>query len=180
MSEPDFLLFSLRKFTTEFSYQSKLLAKKHAAFETYVSLYEGGLLNDNLLPFTSTIEGDTHEEVKLLLEEVEKRAGILKVPVQMDPWVTPDRPRWFCYEMVIGSLPPILMFIRQQIPHIADNEFPVLYVPGRTPIKTTLARRMDQGVSEAMIDKAAAYTEQLFTSLYGNRMRRGQTDYVYL
>ncbi|KAH8104749.1 P-loop containing nucleoside triphosphate hydrolase protein [Cristinia sonorae] len=170
----------LRTFTTDFTYSSKLSAQKHAAFEAYVSLYENGLLNDNLLPFTSVIEGDSHEEVKLLLEEVEKRAGTENVPVQMDPWFMPGQTKWFCYELAIGSLPPMSLFTRQALPAIDDDELPTLYVPGYAPIQVKLQGRPDIQVTDDMISQAEEYTERLFWSLHSSRMIAGKRDFVYM
>ncbi|TCD70873.1 Dicer-like protein 2 [Steccherinum ochraceum] len=177
---PRVLPARLRKFTTDFSYSSKLLAQKHAAFEAYVTLYEEGFLNDNLLPFTSAIEGDSHEEVKLLLEEVEKEAGVQNVSVQMDPWYMPGQSDWFCYELEFASLPPLHMFTRQALPTLAQDDLPSLYVPGQPPIIVRFLPKPDVVISGGMITQAEAYTERLFKTLHGARMISGQTDFVYL
>ncbi|THH28228.1 hypothetical protein EUX98_g5976 [Antrodiella citrinella] len=177
---PRILPSHLRVFTTDFTYSSKLSAKKHAAFEAYVSLYEAQLLTDSLLPFTSNIEGDVHGEVKLLLEEVEQRAGVEKVPVQMDPWLLPGQMGWICYELGIDDLPVMYMFTRQTLPIMSDDELPTLYIPGRPSVKVRLYPRLNIQVTSSMVAKAETYTEHLFRPLYGGRMIVGQKDFVYL
>ena len=132
------------------------------------------------MPFTSVVEGDSGAEVKLLLEEVEKRAGLENVPVQMDPWYMPGLTNWFCYELVIDALPPLLMFTRQALPHIMDNDLPTLYVPGHPPIKVKLQPKPTEVLSAAKLAEAEVYTERLFKPLYGARMLSGHTDFVYL
>ncbi|RXW11418.1 hypothetical protein EST38_g14437, partial [Candolleomyces aberdarensis] len=57
-------------------FPSKLKAHRHAAFNAYKALFEWGLLNEHLLPFTAGAGGpEEEEEVKRLLQEVEKRKG---------------------------------------------------------------------------------------------------------
>ncbi|KAL2849896.1 hypothetical protein BJY01DRAFT_245694 [Aspergillus pseudoustus] len=54
-------------------------ARKEAAFQAYKALYEGGLVNDNLLPLTKSREF-THKDLALL-------PAIKEVSEQYDPWV---------------------------------------------------------------------------------------------
>ena len=83
------LPYSLRRFSTDPVYPSKQSAISHVAFFAYLALYNAGLLNDNLLPLTSVIKPDEDGEVKVLLQDIEHRAGTAKVPIQMDPWARP-------------------------------------------------------------------------------------------
>jgi dsRNA-specific ribonuclease len=74
---------NLRKHESRSSWVSEKNAMKDAAFEAYASLYRAGLVNDNLLPLLR------HDAVvdELLRSEVEKRASIISVDEQLNPWV---------------------------------------------------------------------------------------------
>jgi dsRNA-specific ribonuclease len=64
-------------------WRSQKNAIKDAAFEAYVALYKAGLVNDNLLPLPR------HDDVidELTLTAIEKRASIMVVTEQLNPWV---------------------------------------------------------------------------------------------
>ena len=73
---------NLRKHGSRSSWVSEKNAMKDAAFESYASLYSAGFVNDNLLPLLR------HDAVvdELLRSEVEKRASIISVDEQLNPW----------------------------------------------------------------------------------------------
>ena len=73
----------LRIHRSRTSWRSEKNAMKDAAFEAYVALYQGGLVNDNLLPLLRH-EAATGEQFQ---SEVEKRAAIMMVEEQIDPWI---------------------------------------------------------------------------------------------
>ncbi|KAG0646281.1 ATP-dependent helicase DCL-2 [Hyphodiscus hymeniophilus] len=73
----------LRRYESRTSWQSENNSMKDAAFEAYVALYKAGLVNDNLLPLLR--HGGIVDE--LLRSEVEKRAAIMKVEEQINPWI---------------------------------------------------------------------------------------------
>lgn len=58
-------------------------AMKDAAFEAYIALYRAGLVNDNLLPL---LRHDAIED-ELTMSTVEKRASIVIVHEQLNPWI---------------------------------------------------------------------------------------------
>ena len=72
----------VRTATSRTAWESEKNAIKDAAFEAYVALYKAGLVNDNLLPLR-------HDEVtdELTTSTVEKRASIVKVREQLNPWI---------------------------------------------------------------------------------------------
>jgi dsRNA-specific ribonuclease len=59
-------------------WRTERAARKDAAFQAYKSLYEAGLLNDNLLPLTKDV---------LISEDAEKRPSTINVPTQISPWI---------------------------------------------------------------------------------------------
>jgi hypothetical protein len=65
------------------SWMSEKNAMKDAAFEAYLALYRAGLINENLLPLLR------HDVVtdELTSSMVEKRAAIVNVREQLNPWI---------------------------------------------------------------------------------------------
>ena len=61
-------------------WQTERAARKEAAFQAYVALYEAGLVNDNLLPLNreGTVVRDAREELPPMME----------VSEQLNPWVS--------------------------------------------------------------------------------------------
>lgn len=74
---------NVRKHESRTSWMSERNAIKDAAFEAYMALYKAGLVNNNLLPLLR------HDPIvdELLWSEVEKRAAIVKVDGQLNPWI---------------------------------------------------------------------------------------------
>jgi endoribonuclease Dicer len=99
-----------RSFSTPRIHHTKVAARRHVAFEAYRALYENGLLDNHLLPFTSV---KLESEVRFLLEEVERREGTTLVSSQMDPWrVSSDDnadKRWWSTTLKVEGLPPLRM-----------------------------------------------------------------------
>lgn len=136
-------------------------------------------MNDHLLPLTSVIQPDEDGAVKLLLQAVEERAGLANVPIQMDPWAVPtDEARWWYNELIIGDLPPLLMFTRLPLPPFQGDEFPTLYVPGKGPVKITV-HSTEVEIDEGVANEAIQYTRRMFTTLYNPRMEPGKQDFCY-
>ncbi|EAU81005.1 hypothetical protein CC1G_03181 [Coprinopsis cinerea okayama7 len=89
---PRSLPLPTRSFTTAKPYATKLAAHRHAAFLAYSYLHEVGLLNEHLLPLyeDGRWSEEEEEEVRRMLEDVEKRVGLVSGGsggVQVDPWV---------------------------------------------------------------------------------------------
>ncbi|KAI0923161.1 hypothetical protein AcV7_005748 [Taiwanofungus camphoratus] len=180
VSLPRALPQSLRSFSTERIHYSKRSAQRHAAFKAYVELHKAGLLNDNLLPLTSAIEPDKGEEVKKLLEEIEKRASTTNVSIQMDPW-TPeaDEDKWWSARLVIEGLPALHILTRNPLPDLTD-EAPLLFVPGQKHLKVIVRPIGALTIEEDCINRARDYTYRLFATLYSPRMEPGDTSFSYL
>lgn len=173
----------LRKFTTSRVYPTKQSARDHAAFFAYHRLYQVGLLNDHLLPHTSQINKDEDGAVKLLLQDIEKRAGMAKASIQYDPWyATEGKQSWWYNEVAIEGLPRLFMFTRQRLEALSADGVPILYIPGRNPPETrveifSLQDEMDE---DGAIAAAQAYTRRMFLSTYRGRMDPERNDFPYL
>ncbi|KAH9948839.1 P-loop containing nucleoside triphosphate hydrolase protein [Amylocystis lapponica] len=171
----------LRTFSTPRIHRTKLSAQRHAAFNAYKTLHKEGLLNDNLLPLTSAIEPDKGEEVKKLLEEIEKRASTANVSVQMDPWAATEKDEpWWSNQLVIEGLPAMRMLTRNPLPAFSDEDFPLLYVPGSAPRKARVRHLGAVETDGDYIGRARRYTLHMFASLYGARMNLTDIDFAYL
>ncbi|CCM06284.1 uncharacterized protein FIBRA_08535 [Fibroporia radiculosa] len=171
----------LRTFTTPREHRTKRSAQRHVAFQAYVELHKAGLLNDHLLPLTSAMEPDQGEEVKQLLAEIEKRAGMEQVSIQMDPWAPETNSHgWWRAELVIASLPKLYILTRDTLPPLSDEESPTLHLPGRGSVKVRIQPlgRFDGGSD--YIERAREYTRRLFFTLYGSHTDPDKTDFSYL
>ncbi|KAJ7030465.1 hypothetical protein C8F04DRAFT_1113753 [Mycena alexandri] len=176
---PRLLPSHLRTFETERVHSSKNSAYQHAAFYAYRALYENGLLNDNLLPLTSVIEPELEEEVKALLQDVERRAGTARVSMQMDPWAPIDaQSNWYTSELGIEGLPPLLIFTRSKPPQWSAENAPILHRPGSQDSVTLRPYPLE--ACSKTITKAREYTRRIFWALNGSRMDWNDTDFSYL
>lgn len=72
---------SLRVARSSQAYQSERIAKKDACFIAYVALYQGGLINDNLLPLSTNYEEDDQTSQQEDLE------SLINVNMLFNPWV---------------------------------------------------------------------------------------------
>jgi endoribonuclease Dicer len=68
-----------RSFSTPRIHPTNVFARRHVTFQAYRALHKNKLLDDHLLPHTSTLEPDQESEVQLLLKEVEEREGMALV-----------------------------------------------------------------------------------------------------
>lgn len=177
---PKVLPPELRVFSVEREYSSKDSAHRHVAFKAYHALYVAGLLNEHLLPLTSVVEPQLEEEVKALLQEVEKRSGMANVSIQVDPWGTEDgSPYWWSSELVVDGLPPLCLFTRSQTTRWTE-EGPVLHRTGHEPLRVYLRPLGQVHLGGDKLEQARAYTRRLLWCLNGSRMEWDKVDFSYL
>ena len=176
-----------RSFSTPRIHLSKVFARRHVAFQAYRVLYENKLLNDHLLPLTSTLEPDQESEVQLLLKEVEKREGTTLVSSQMDPWhVTGGSEadtRWWPITLEVDGLPPLRMLTQAALPPLKTDEFPVIYTREYLPFKVRVVEGQSPiiaGNDDGILARAKKFTRQLFWPMYGLRMKWDQIDFLHL
>ncbi|KAF5349213.1 hypothetical protein D9756_009505 [Leucocoprinus leucothites] len=178
-----------REFSVPMIYPTKVSAHRHAAFNAYVGLYKAGLLNEHLLPLTSVVEPEKEADVREMLKEVEKRAGMASVGLQMDPWAAShldvdddEGPRcWYTSRLTIGDLPPLVLFTRSEPVELNSDDGPKLYRPGAdTPIHVTLTPIAEAAEHSSIVEKAKEYTRRVFWSLNSPRMDWDNLDFAYL
>jgi endoribonuclease Dicer len=171
-----------RVFSVGLEYKSRISAHRHAAFIAYRALYDAELLNEHLLPITSVVEPQLEDEVKALLQDVERRAGTANVTIQMDPWAPEDEGAdcWRAYELEVDTLPPLQLFTRSKHIFLPGNKGPLLYRSGRAPLQCYITPTVTISLADPRIVQAREYTRRLFWSLNGSRMTWDNLDFSYL
>lgn len=168
----------LRIHRTKDKYPKKMYAMRRAAFDAYKKMYEIGLLDKHLLPLFSS-----EEEVQKLLKDVEQRINIVKVTPQINPW-TPlsETDAWYRSELLLGDLPPLLLYTRRAIPRHWFEEVgpPVLYVPHQGHVRMQLRGCERIAIDADEIREAREYTRRIFWSVHGIRMKWDDIDFSYL
>ena len=176
-----------RSFSTPRIHPTKVSARRHVAFQAYRVLYENKLLNDHLLPLTSTSEPDQDSEVQLLLKEVEKREGTAPVSSQMDPWQVPGASkadtRWWSITLEVDGLPPLRMLTRATLPPLKTDEYPVIHTREYLPFRVRVMGDRSPiiaGDDGGILARAKEFTRRLFWPMYSPRMKWDQTDFLHL
>jgi endoribonuclease Dicer len=179
-----------RSFSTPRIHPTKVSARRHVAFQAYRVLYENKLLNDHLLPLTSTLEYDQESEVQLLLKEVEKREGTALVSSQMDPWRASGGSeadaRWWSITLevdAVDGLPPLRMLTQAALPPLKTDELPVIHTREYPPFKVRVVGGQSPiiaGEDDGILARAKEFTRRLFWPMYSSRMKWDQTDFLHL
>ena len=176
-----------RSFSTPRRHPTKVSARRHVAFQAYRVLYENKLLNDHLLPLTSTLEPDQESEVQFLLKEVERREGTTLVSSQMDPWHISGRSeadtRWWSTTLEVDGLTPLRMLTQAALPPLRTDELPVIHTREYLPFKVRVTGGQSPvtvGDDDGILERAKEFTRRLFWPMYGSRMKWDQTDFLHL
>ncbi|KAH6911557.1 hypothetical protein BKA70DRAFT_1185253 [Coprinopsis sp. MPI-PUGE-AT-0042] len=179
---PRSLPIPVREFSTDHPYRTKLAAHRHAAFKAYKSLYELGLLNENLLPFSSQMDPELEEEVQAMLADIEKRSGTADVGLQMDPWEPQNGDDvWHLSEIYFTHATPLLFLTRRPMPETELDDGPTLHQSGRSPIRVGIyPTETVLQADDPLVAKARVYTRTLFWCLNGSRMDWDNTNFSYL
>ena len=181
-----------RTFSTPRIHLSKDSARRHVAFQAYRALYENKLLNNHLLPLTSTLEPDGESEVQLLLKEVEKREGMALVSSQIDPWrgsggnEADNATRWWSITLEVDKVPPLRMLTLATVPPLKTDELPVIHIRHThecPPVKVRVVGDQSPiiaGDDDGILARAKEFTRRLFWPMYSSRMKWDQTDFLHL
>ena len=179
---PRHLPRELREFTTPRIHSNKNSAKRRVAFEAYKALYEfrgDKMLNDHLLPLSYI--GEDMEA--LFAAGIEKRKGFSAAALQMNPWSSEsDELCWWAFKLSIDRLQDMILIVRRELPQLADQELPVLYIPGHGPVKVNvkpLGRIDDLGFT---LEDAREFTRRLLWRVPGSRstLKWTETDFECL
>ncbi|TRM58708.1 hypothetical protein BD626DRAFT_410125 [Schizophyllum amplum] len=172
----------VRTFTVPCIYRTRISASRHVAFVAYTTLHKRGLLNDNLLPFTSVVEPEREEEVREMLKDVERRAGMANVTEQMDPWSARQDggSGWYSAVLRIGHLPALLLLTKTPMVEWTERDGPELNRRGTDPLRVTLRRLGEPSATDDRVAQAVEYTRRLFWAQSGARMKWDDVDFAYL
>ncbi|VDC02152.1 unnamed protein product [Peniophora sp. CBMAI 1063] len=173
---------SFRSFSTPEIHATKVSARRHVAFQAYLTLHEKGLLNEHLLPLMSQLEPEKEEEVRMLLKEVEKHHGTTRVTSQMDPWL-PSGPQetWWSSLIQVPGLPDMRLLTLRPLATLSPDEMPILHSPERGSFRVHVhTDTAPYSVDADTIAEAREYTRRLFVPLFGSRMTWEKTDFAFL
>lgn len=162
-------------------WRSERYAKRDAAFEAYVALHKAGLVNDHLLPLLER-DSDVADESSA----VEKRAGLIEVGDQLNPWRTVAR-NWEAatalptvnIDISSHGEPPLqmVMIMPESCPAIAD--FP-LYWDHVTRVTVSLKAGSSTVYALSDVPTASKVSALLLHSVFGNRMDKHCYDFTAL
>ena len=162
------------------------LAKRDAAFEAYVALFNAGLVNENLLPLRYD------EEITEASSTIDKRPSLVQVPAQMSFWSDLVAPKWetmpelykshitiYCEGLVMMQ---ILMVL--PLPFSRNNLSKNTYYELGPNLGVSLTAKLNTTSSEVycprQLSTYARATELLLGSVYRNRLHDKKNDFVCL
>jgi len=162
-------------------WSSERYAKRDAAFEAYVALHNAGLVNDHLLPLlerdSDVVDGST---------PVEKRAALIEVADQLNPWRTVAHKWEEATKMQTASIdiskfgePPLqmVMIMPQSCPKMA--EFP-LYWDQTTRLTVSLRITENSVYALNHLSQASKVSALILQSVFGSRMDKERDDFPAL
>lgn len=154
-------------------------AKRDAAFQAYIALYNLKLVDDHLMPLLRT---DADEEA---MKDVEKRPS--KVPVEntMNPWADM---KWDENTVVYST--PIWLRMPDMDTEVEIHMLTSIECPSVDPIavywtnndigEVTIGESRCLGIDMDIVERGKRTTYALLSSLFGTRMKEGLTDFPYL
>ncbi|KFZ01525.1 hypothetical protein V501_09951 [Pseudogymnoascus sp. VKM F-4519 (FW-2642)] len=172
---------SVRTAASGWEWKSERMAKKDAAFQAYVALYNKGLINDNLLPLLLGKDED-------VTPDIETRTSVEEVSEIFNPWISiakswmepgeslkkklisiarPDRPTLYLVIVFPRDLPALETFTIYW-----DNETTYsISISDTTPISPT---------DTPFIPIMRQVTSTIFQAVHFNRMPTGRDDFLAL
>lgn len=169
---------SLRHFRSR-TWRTEKYAKRDAAFEAYVALYNAGLVNDHLLPLIG------YEEAQALAA-VEQRESLVVCSDQFNPWPGIAR-TWQSRDTVFESLISLksqgheIFIIRLlspgPLPHLSSLE---LHWDSRQSYSIDISLSQPRIYDDATVDVSSQITNLILHSIYRNRMKPNQSDFPLL
>jgi dsRNA-specific ribonuclease len=155
-------------------------AKKDAAFQAYKGLYDGGLINNNLLPFRKKYDAP-YADVQ------DERPSIIEVSRRLDPWgaIASQATRlgswWTKYFIKIGpgENPDIGMSILlpAHLPHIPSTS---LHWSQSTEYTATTEHLGSLTLNEEQIGLLRTITHLIYSKAMGQRIEPEDNDFVVL
>lgn len=162
------------------------LAKRDAAFEAYIALFNAGLVNENLLPFRYD------EEIIEATSTIDKRPSLVQVPAQMSFWSDLVAPKWatkpeicksnitiYCEEVVVMQ---VLMILPLPLPRnkFSENLCYELGWNRGISLMAKVGAISPEVHCPQRLSNYARTTELLLGSVHKNRFKDGKMDFVCL
>ncbi|KAI9718250.1 MAG: hypothetical protein M1812_004240 [Candelaria pacifica] len=156
-------------------------AKKDAAFQAYLALYQAGLINDHLLPLLRYSDGEVEANTA-----VEKRPALMDVAEQWNPWVGVARQWQTSAELFTTAITikteddvplRILVLLPCRPPELAIitlhwNQDAHYYASAEPPEKVLV-----ENLSASLISES---TYMLLSSIFRSRMKDERHDFAAL
>ncbi|CRG88982.1 Dicer-like protein 2 [Talaromyces islandicus] len=176
---PSYLDPSLRTARAKSQWQTEKLAKRDAAFQAYMALYNAGLVNDNLMPVHRKKYDDEEKTMQ------EKQAKLVRVSDCWNPWLDIAHlhrsgvaliPTRVCFEPNSLGVLDMILLLPKRIP--CDWEFEMFWNE-----EVTLKARLcydGHAVPIGDTQQAARFTHEMLYSVYHGRMVWNDNDYLTL
>ncbi|GAD94518.1 conserved hypothetical protein [Paecilomyces variotii No. 5] len=177
---PGFLDPSLREICGQRSWMTERNAKREAAFQAYLALYQAGLVNDNLMPKHCEKRAD-------LSGSIDSRPSTVQGVSCSNPWVdigrlwtAPASPAIFETEIIFSpaefGVPSLVLLTPACLPVIPSFK---LYWNKNVTLTVSLKSRLSSFPSES-IPYAIDATYQLLHSAFPSRVDTSRTDFLAL
>ncbi|KAI4240417.1 MAG: hypothetical protein L6R40_005128 [Gallowayella cf. fulva] len=157
-------------------------AKRDAAFEAYVQLYNAGLISDNLLPIRGY-----DEALASCKSEVGKIPSLVPVAGQIDPWHLVARQRQgienvsdlYCYDLSLCEGHETKSTMQMRIPCRLPTIPPIMLFWDRFTTFTACIQS-SASVDPVDVNNAVQSTGLLLSSVFRSRMDAERRDYIAL
>ncbi|KAL8738123.1 MAG: hypothetical protein Q9181_001029 [Wetmoreana brouardii] len=174
---------SVRVSRSQFAWATEKAAKRDAAFQAYMQLYDAGLISDNLLPIRAY-----EEAIEQAKTEVEKIASLIKVKGQINPWHLVAR-QWQGIESLSGvrSFDVLLRWDGKDATTIMQMLVPcflpaipqiTIFWDAYTTFEVTIQPSILQFSRSTHMGSAIQSTMLLLSSVFRSRIATGKTDFV--
>ncbi|KAI1921597.1 Dicer-like protein 2 [Ophidiomyces ophidiicola] len=176
---PSFVDPKLRVFHSVHVWKTEKMAKRDAAFQAYVALYQAGLVNEHLMPAHRRKDDEGFEQ------QIEKRPSFAMVSDIYNPWAKIARiwqNKQLFYTFIVDiqtnskRFPPMMLILPAKLP--CDFSFKIFWNEETTMVVSV--KRDNQRFSAELIEHAATTTSILLSSLYSQKMISDNLDFSWL
>lgn len=178
MTLPNTVNASVREAYSISQWKTERYAKRDAAFEAYLALYDDKLINEHLLPLQ-----DDQEAIEALAA-VKKRSSVVEVSAQLNFWSDFVAHEW-------QTQPPLheasieiweeevrkarmTMILPQPLPTNMSFE---LYWDDKKTLRSSIRPGCSEPYSQERVNSCAQITQLLLRSIYASRMNVDKCDY---
>jgi dsRNA-specific ribonuclease len=177
---PNTLDPDLRVCGSKFAWKTEKMAKRDAAFQAYKSLYESGLVTDNLIPPNIPKE-DTFQELEN--RKIETRDSVYSIAPQYDPWpevmkLLATTTSLYSHEIQTTSADKNFPTMSLLLPMKLDQCSFSLYESSSERISVSIASGVEIPRSSLQISRKISF--YLLSTILGRRLRGAEGDQIPL